>query len=408
MKSVTKGNIKAAIASVRTTKGRSFLTMLGIIIGVASVITVVGIGQGVKQQVSKQINQLGKDLITIRAGHTEAASLDSVLNQTGVSSAGGILTDKDVTTAQHTAGVSAAAPLAVVPGSVRGDHTAPSSVVIGTTGMLASVINQNEAYGRFFTADSGDDSSVVLGASAAQQLFDDEVPLGRSLTFRGQTFTVRAIMNEFDTAPFSSEIDFNNAIFIPYQTAKQLTDNHASPYEILVKPVSSDKVASVEAALQRNLRRTHSDPNDFSVLQQSQSRAATNSILDLLTRLIAGVAAVSLLVGGIGIMNVMLVSVTERMHEIGIRKAVGATNRQILSQFMIESTVLSVAGGIIGIILAFIIDIVLHLLTSLAPDITWQIVLLASGVSLLVGIIFGSAPALKAARKDPISALRNE
>ena len=408
MKSVTKGNIKAAVASVRTTKARSLLTMLGIIIGVASVITVVGIGQGVKEQVSKQIGQLGKDLITIRAGHTEAASLDSVLNQTGVSSTGGLLTDNDITTAQHTFGVAAAAPLAVVPGGVTGDHTAPSSVVLGTTSALPSVIGQGEAFGSFFNDTSIDSDGAVLGANAAKQLFDEDVPLGRSLTFRGQTFVVRAIMNQFDTAPFSSEVDFNNAIFIPYQTAKALTNNQTSPYEILVKPNNPSNSSSVETALQTNVAKNHADPNDFTVLKQSQSLLATNSILNLLTRLIAGVAAVSLLVGGIGIMNIMLVSVTERMHEVGIRKAVGATNRQILSQFMIESAVLCLSGGIIGIVLAFIVDVLLRIFTSLAPDISWQVVVLATGVSLLIGLIFGTAPAVKAARKDPISALRNE
>ena len=144
------------------------------------------------------------------------------------------------------------------------------------------------------------------------------------------------------------------------------------------------------------------------MLQQSQSVVGTNGVLELLTRLIAGVAAISLLVGGIGIMNVMLVSVAERTHEIGIRKAVGATNRQILSQFMIESSTLSFTGGVIGITLAYLIDLSLRLATNLQPLISWQIVVVASGVSLLVGIIFGSVPALKAARKDPIEALRGE
>jgi len=130
--------------------------------------------------------------------------------------------------------------------------------------------------------------------------------------------------------------------------------------------------------------------------------------LELLTRLITGVAAISLLVSGIGIMNVMLVSVTERLHEIGIRKAIGATNRQILSQFLVEATVLSLAGGLIGIAVSYAIDGALRLFTGLQPAITWQIVVIAAGVSLLVGMIFGSVPALKAARKDPIQALRSE
>ena len=136
--------------------------------------------------------------------------------------------------------------------------------------------------------------------------------------------------------------------------------------------------------------------------------AASQDILDLLTKLVAGVAAISLLVGGIGIMNVMLVSVSERTHEIGIRKAVGATNSQILSQFMIEATTLSVVGGVIGVALAYAVDGLLRLLTDLRPVISWQAVVLAFGVSLIVGVVFGTIPALKAARRDPIEALRSE
>src|SRR6185437_6322582 len=146
----------------------------------------------------------------------------------------------------------------------------------------------------------------------------------------------------------------------------------------------------------------------FEVLSGNQNLVASDTILDLLTRLIAGIAAISLLVGGIGIMDVMLVSVTERMHEIGIRKALGATNRQILSQFLIESTVLSLTGGLIGILISLLIDYLLRIFTTLTPEISWQAVVVATVVSFLVGITFGSIPALKAARKDPIDALRND
>jgi ABC-type antimicrobial peptide transport system permease subunit len=144
------------------------------------------------------------------------------------------------------------------------------------------------------------------------------------------------------------------------------------------------------------------------VLKQSENISAANGVLSLLTQLIGGIAAISLLVGGIGIMDVMLVSVTERMHEIGIRKAIGATNRQILSQFLTEATVLSVGGGIIGVLVSLIVDFLLRLFTDLRPVISWQVVAIAVLVSTVVGIVFGTVPALKAARKDPIEALRTE
>jgi putative ABC transport system permease protein len=408
MKSVTRGNIKMAVASVRTTKARSFLTVFGIIIGVASVITVLAIGEGIQHQVSKQVEQLGKNLITIRAGQVQTASLNSLVNLAGVNTSAGLLSDKDIKAAQKTPDVNLVVPLSYVPGSVHGDHTVSDGLVLGTSGDLPEAVHQSAEFGAFFSEDDEGTNVAVLGAHIAKQLFNDEVPLGQSFTFRGQTFLVRAIMNEFDSAPFSTEVDFNDAIFIPYTTAKDLTNNQATPFEILVRPNALNETTRVESALRKNLLKLHSDPSDFTVLKQSESLAATNSILNLITHLISGVAAISLLVGGIGIMNIMLVSVTERMHEIGIRKAVGATNRQILSQFVIEATVLSLVGALLGIIVAFIVDAVLHIFTNLTPVISWEAVLLATGVSLAVGIIFGTAPALKAARKDPISALRNE
>ena len=407
MKSVTQGNIKMAVSSLRSNKARSFLTMLGVIIGTASVITVVGIGQGIQNQVSHQISQLGKDLVTVRAGQVQNVSLAS-LTSIAATANNGLLTSKDLVAAQRTADVTAAVPIATIPGAVQGDHTINDNVVLATSGDLPQVIKQTLAFGEFFSADDNGSDVAVLGYNVAQKLFDEPVPLGRSFTFRGQVFVVRGIMNQFDSAPFSTEVDFNNAIFIPYGTAKNLLGGNLNPYEILVKPKTSDSAITVAAHLKTNLAKLHSDPHDLSVLTQSESLSITNKILDLLTRLIAGIAAVSLLVGGVGIMNIMLVSVTERMHEVGIRKAVGATNRQILNQFVVEAAVLSLVGGVLGILTAFLVDILLHIFTHLSPAISWQVVVLASFVSIILGVLFGTVPALKAARKDPISALRNE
>jgi putative ABC transport system permease protein len=208
--------------------------------------------------------------------------------------------------------------------------------------------------------------------------------------------------------PLSQEVNFDNAIFIPNDVAENLSNNTAPTYEILARPNVGQPAGVVASRVRRALDKAHGDQSGLNVTSGNQNVTASNGILDLLTRLIAGVAGISLLVGGIGIMNVMLVSVTERMHEIGIRKAIGATNRQIMGQFMVESATLSLAGGIIGIGLAFLIDVVLRALTDLEPSISWQVVVLASGVSLLVGVVFGTIPAVQAARKAPIDALRSE
>ncbi len=411
MKSVTRGHLKAGLDSVRGTKLRSFWTMLGVIIGVASVITVIGIGEGVKQQISGQIHHFGEDLITIRpselqTGSGKPSSPSNLLSSLSIS---GTLTTNDLASVTHAKGVAASAPLTVVTGSARSDSGSfKNGFVIGTTPDLPSLLNQSVAYGAFLSTDDMGTNTAVLGQAAAVALFNEDVPLGRSFSFHGQQFMVRGIFNQFNATPLSQEANFNNAIFIPNDVAESLTHNTALTYEILAKPANRSQEAQVAAAITRSLNRSHGGQSNLSVLQGNQNLANSNGILDLLTHMIAGVAAISLLVGGIGIMNVMLVSVAERMHEIGIRKAVGATNRQILSQFMIEASVLSLTGGIIGVIVALLTDVGIRLATNLKPLISWQVIALATGVSLLVGIVFGSFPALKAARKDPIDALRSE
>ncbi len=412
MSSATQGNIKNAVMSLRGTKWRSALTMLGIVIGVVSVVTVVAIGEGIKHQVGAQINQLGHDLITVRPGQLVQRSNSGAINGVALFpdvTTGGSLSNQDLQTVSQAAGVQQAVPLGLVSGGVRIGNHAQAVPVIATTYNLPAILNQNLAFGSFFGSDVTDEPNIaIVGYQAAESLFHEHNAPGHSFNFLGQSFVVRGVFNQFDTSPLSFSTDFNNAIFIPYSTAQSLTQNNLTPFEILAKPAEPTQTKTVVNNISSSLLKQHQNQQKFTVLQQDESLAVTNNILDLLTKLVGGVAAISLLVGGVGIMDVMLVSVAERMHEIGIRKALGATNQQILSQFLMEATVLSLAGGIVGILLAFLVDYLLHVFTNLTPFISWQVVLLATFVSLLVGMVFGTIPALKAARKDPIDALRNE
>ncbi|HSW37046.1 MAG TPA: ABC transporter permease [Candidatus Saccharimonadales bacterium] len=408
MKALTRGHVKTAIATLRANRGRSLLTMLGVVIGVASVVTVVSIGQGVKQQVNGQIKRLGPDVIKIQPLQIGSGQTNSGLSLLSSFSVTAPLTNKDYSAVASARGIDVVAPLSLAAGTPKGDNSDKTGVVIGTNENLAKIINQKLAYGVFFSADENDTSVAVLGHHAAQALFDENVPLGRSVNFRGEEFTVRGILDEVDYTPLFNGVNFNDAIFIPYKVAQQLTKNNTPIYEILTKPRQGHSVTQTAASIKQQLLDIHDGQADFMVLTAAQAQAATNKILDLLAKLISGVAAISLLVGGIGIMNVMLVSVTERMQEVGIRKAVGATNSQILKQFMTEAAVLSLAGGLLGILASLVVNLVLRVLTDLQPVFSWQIMTLAAGVAIFVGIIFGSVPALKAARKDPIDALRNE
>ena len=404
MKSLTAGHLKTGLDSMRRAKWRNFWTMLGVIIGVSSVISIVGIGEGVKQQISGRIQHVGSDLITVRPAQLGASGTTPLLTGVNIT---GTLSKQDADSVRSLPEVAAATPLIAVAGDIIADNGSYNGgLVIGTSADFPDVINQKLAYGAYFSDEDDSVPVAVLGAAAADKMFKEQVPLGRTFTLHGKQFMVRGILNSFDSTPLSAEANFNTAVFIPSVQAEELTNNSASVYEILVKPKLAEQSAHVVASIKSKVGSLHGGQGDFSVLRQSDSRAASSDVLSLLTNLVAGVAAISLIVGGIGIMNVMSVSIVERLHEIGIRKAIGATNRQILSQFLVESTTLSLIGGVIGILIAALLNVGLRLTTNLRPVLSWQIIVLATGVSLVVGIVFGSFPAFKAARKDPIEALR--
>ena len=414
MSSMLRGNLRMSLSSVRGSKWRSVLTMTGVIVGIVAVVTVVGIGEGVKRQVSQQLAGFGKDLVTVRPGKpskdTSLANAGGTDTIFGMNSALGLSTN-DVDVIQKSGESKAVAPLGVVAGTVQvGDQAHDNTPVIATSPDLPSVLNQKVEFGGFWNdkIDSGSDYTAVIGKNVAANLFEENVPLGRTFNFRGQTFVVRGVLADFANVPFSPTASFDNAIFIPYRTAAALTNNNAGLSAILVKPVDADHVRDTESGVTQHVRDAHGGQQDFTVLGPDTAANSSNGVVQLLTTWIIAVAAISLFIGGVGIMNIMLLTVTERMHEIGVRKAIGATSRQILSQFITEAAVLSLLGGVIGIALSLIVDGLLYVYSDLKPVISWRAIMVATGVSLAVGVLFGAIPAVKAARKDPIEALRHE
>jgi putative ABC transport system permease protein len=409
----TRGDIKMALVNLRGARWRSALTMLGIVFGVVSVVTVVGIGEGVKQQIGQETNQFGNNLITVRPGRDVTSSSPFGTLQTtdllfGMNSVTG-LSEQDLQTVQNAPHVSIAAPLGIVPGTVKvGNQTIKNATVIATNPDLPGALNQSMQYGNFFNDDQTQQNIAVMGQDLAERMFGEFVPLGHEFNFRGQTFLLGGIFSSFNNSPLSPTATFNNAIFIPYQAADRITGTSTEMYAILAKPDNPSDINVTIRTVQKALLGTHGGQQDFSVLTPSQELSSGGQALNLLAGLITAVAAISLLLGGVGIMNVMLVSVTERTHEIGVRKAIGATNRQILKQFMLEALVLSVGGAFFGIIVALAADWLLRIYSSLKPAVSVWAILISTSVSILVGVIFGVAPAVKAARKDPIDALRRE
>ena len=396
-------NTKLAMTSIRRARWRSVLTMMGVIVGVASVVTAVSLGVGVKRQVQGQINKLGPDIVTITPGNIAGSSLG--LAGSGLTAT---FSEADLQTVQNTPGLAQVTAFAVVPSQAQFEGRNYEGPIIAVSGDVAKVLGQDLLYGTSLgSADSSKDS-VVIGKRVAEQLFGENVPIGKAVTIRGQSFRVSGIFDEFDTSPLTPGPDYNSTIFIGYSTAKQLNNAPLPIYQILVKPTDAKQTEQAAIAITKSLKAAHGGQQDFRVLKQAETLAASGKVLNILTALVTSIAAISLLVGGVGIMNIMLLAVTERIHEIGLRKAVGATNKQIMGQFLTEAALLSVMGGIIGVLLALLANYFLRIFTDLKPVVTWQISLIAVGVALAVGMVFGSLPAFKAARKDPIDALRHE
>ncbi len=403
-------HLRMARSSIKAARFRSFLTMLGIIIGVVSVITTVSLGEGVKRQVSGQTNSVGSDLITIRPG--SLVKRDDTGKITGVNVLSFLsssrISDKDLQSVQNNPNVDIAVPLSIISGAPSLDQNRfNEGFVMASNQNMPDVIKRNIEFGNFFGETDKDRRVAVIGQGVAENLFKENVPLGKTFQIRGQDFIVRGVYERFPANPLSPEADFNDGVFIPYQTGVNLVGEELNIYEILARPKDVNKVDETITSLSTTLKENHAGEEDFTVLRQDEMLAVANSVLGLVTTSVTVMAAVALFVGGVGIMNVMLVSVTERTREIGIRKAVGATNRQIQTQFLVEAVVISIWGAVIGIGLSGVINLVLRITTDLEPIILWEAVALSAAASVIIGIVFGMIPAIKASRKDPIESLRS-
>ena len=403
------GNVKTAIGSLRSAKWRSLLTMLGIIIGVSSVITVVSLGEGLKQQVVGQIHTLGSDVLTVRPGklvsnHSTRQSLN-LLAFLSTST----LSEQDVSSISKLPVVSSAIPIDFVTNSAGADNIQLDNIsVLGTNTELNDLLHLQMDVGTFFGRENAGDNVAVIGSAVAAQLFSGTNPVGHSIGILGQDFVVRGVIVPSSGGLISAQQpDLNSTVFLPLAPAKNLAAGRVNISQILIKTKTGTDPDAAVSDVRKVLLQNRAGAEDFTVLKQQQLLNLAGNVVNTATGFITGLAAVALLVGGIGIMDIMLVSVSERTREIGIRKAIGATNHQILSQFLIEGLALTIGGGFIGIIVSLVIFGFLRLYTNLHPVINAPVMILAVSVSVAVGVIFSVAPALKAARKNPIDALRS-
>ena len=401
-----------ALSSILRAKWRSLLTMLGVIIGITSVVMIFALGEGLKRQVSGELKDLGADMVMVRSGNiierddsgkVAKVNLSDVFTQSS-------LTESDVDSLKRVPGVAVVAPSAYISAPISDQEGTPlggDSTVIATTPQIRDILNKDVETGQFFTTPEIDKNLAVLGADIAKTYFGEDPPVGRIIKIKNTEFIIRGVMESSPPSPLDTiNTNYNNAIYIPLGAGKKLNGGVIGIREIGLKLNSTDDVAGTIRTIDSALSEPRQGVKDYSILESRDFIQVLDSVFGVLTIFVAAVAAISLFVGGIGIMNIMLVSVSERTREIGIRKSIGATNQQILGQFLIEAIILTLLGGLIGVGISLAASGLLRIYSELQPFVEWRIVAGALGVTLMVGIIFGIVPALKAARKDPIESLR--
>lgn len=410
MSALLRGNIRMAWASIKSTRWRSSATMFGIVVAVVPVLTILSIGEGVKRQIVEQVKSFGSDVMLVRPGEAPASEGAAGLQEFWQPQAYGTFTENDVKALrQKPAEIGQVAPLLVVPGKVEGDDSQKPVPVVATTANFLDVTHYDVQYGDFFEEADGARRLAVLGRHAAETLFegDASASVGRVFEFREETFIVGGVLERLNTPNFGGSVDINEAIIISQQQAHNLADNTAI-YQLLIRPADSVPTARVKRLATLQLIESRGGQQDFYIATQAETLDSVNRILTLLATLVGGIASISLIVAGIGITNIMLVNVTERMHEIGIRKAIGATRRQIAGQFMSEAAVLATGGALVGVAMSYLVMYILRVTTQLQPVITWQAAVFVAGLAIVIGVLFSVIPAVKAASKDPIAALRHE
>lgn len=383
-------SIKMALRSIKGNKLRSVLTMLGIIIGVSSVIVLVSIAQGSTTNVTSQINSLGTNLLTINTFGTNLSLTEDKINKLG-----------------KLPGIQALSPVVSGRISVKKDRTSSQTTLTGTNAAYETVRNTNVSNGRFLTDIDLEyrQKIAVLGATTAQNLFGTENPVGQYIQLNGNSFKVVGVLASKGSSMGQSGDD---VVIVPLSTAERLIKT-TSINQVYLQGKTGQNMDFVMAEVQNSMAGMYPNQTDnYSVMNQQDLMSTMSSVSNTMTMMLGGIAGISLLVGGIGIMNIMLVSVSERTKEIGIRKAIGAKRRDILLQFLIESVVLSAMGGIIGILFGLGIGKILGTALSMTVTFSSSVVLFAFLFSLVVGVVFGVFPANKASKLNPIQALRYE
>ena len=404
--------LHTAMSGIATHQFRSFLTILGVVIGVAAVISLMSVGRGTQAQILSSVQNLGANLLFISPGSTSSSGIRSAMG-----SATTLTADDATAIAKQVSYIEAVAPTQRANAQVIAGDSNMNSSITGVTPDYQQVLGLEIADGNFFSQNQYDSASkvAVLGYTAKDNLFGDSDAVGEQIRVGNGQFKVIGTLKEKGTSMLANT---DTAIFIPLTTLRQTvnaTRTSSGAYtvnQIIVsltdRKYSAAAIADMTSLLETRHRITAGADDDFSITSQEDIVATITKASGSMTMLLGAIAAISLLVGGIGVMNIMLVSVIERTREIGIRKALGAHERDIWMQFLIEAGILTLTGGIIGVIIGWIVAVLIQVIGGTATVVSADIIILAISVSIAIGVFFGFYPAWQASRLNPIDALRSE
>ncbi|MDR3298103.1 MAG: ABC transporter permease [Candidatus Nomurabacteria bacterium] len=404
MSFLLRTHIKLATSSLRLNRGRTFLTALGISIGVASIVLILSLAGGINRLISTQIERVGSDLIVVRPS-TAKDMVGSIVDELTASNQylKSNLSLSDVGAIQRLEGVAAAAPIAVMDGTVSTNNKSMNATLVATNPDLEKILSLPMKTGQFLNSQLKENTAVV-GYWTAMQLYGSVEAVTKTFEYMGEKFMVVGVLEEINDPINFNNVDFDNAIlanagFMETLGALQIQ-------QVNVRATTTGGVGTVVDEIGEKMSDSRGGGRNFAVLSGSQISHPAGSLFTIVSGMLTLVASISLVVGGVGVMNIMLVSVSERTREIGIRKAVGASSGNILLTFLFESLILSILGGVMGFAVGYACAFLVSLLTPFAPFVSWEILGITGGTSLVVGVLFGIYPAVKAASKNPIQSLK--